>query len=147
MKLKFADEGFIIPGIYFLTWDEFVQNFGTTEHRRRLIEGLKRALICFQNAGCKYVYIDGSFVTKKEIPGDYDMCWDTDQVDLDLLDSVLLDFSNKRAAQKFKYFGEMFPADSIADDKGTIFLDFFQIDKDSGQPKGIIKIELGGILP
>ena len=60
-------------------------------------------------AGCRTVYIDGSFVTSKSEPGDYDACWDIDGVNVEALDLVFLDFSGRRAAQKRKYFGEFFP--------------------------------------
>ena len=41
--------------------------------------------------------------------------------------------------------GELFPASIIADSDGLSFLDFFQTDKDTGTPKGIIAIDLGGL--
>ena len=54
---------------------------------------------------------------------------------------MLLDFRQKRAAQKAKYGGELFLASTIADARGQTFLDFFQRDRD-GNPKGIIEIHL-----
>ena len=39
-------------------------------------------------AGCKRAYIDGSFITTKEHPGDFDACWDLDGVDFDVIDEV-----------------------------------------------------------
>jgi hypothetical protein len=56
---------------------------------------------------------------------------------------VLLTFANRRAAQKRKYGGEMFPADWAADAAGTNFVRFFQRDRNTGQPKGIIVLDLG----
>jgi hypothetical protein len=47
------------------------------------------------------------------------------------------------AAQKRKYGGEMFPADWAADAAGTNFVRFFQRDRNTGQPKGIIVLDLG----
>jgi len=88
------------------------------------------------------VYIDGSFVTAKEVPGDFDGCWEPHGVDPDLLDPVLLDFRHPRRAQKEKFRGEFFIADGGADLAGTHFLEFFQIDKATGDPKGIIAIDL-----
>ena len=93
------------------------------------------------NAGCNHVYLDGSFVTAKPHPGDYDGCWDHVGVDLAKLDPVLLDFTNKRAAQKAKYLGEMFIA-GMPSGPGGPFVDFFQIEKFSGRPKGILRISL-----
>ena len=92
-------------------------------------------------AGCKRAYIDGSFITTKEHPGDFDACWDLDGVDFDVIDEVLLTFDAGRRAQKAKYRGELFPADAAADPLGTLFRDCFQRDRD-GNPKGIIVIDL-----
>jgi hypothetical protein len=86
--------------------------------------------------------LDGSFVTAKPDPEDYDCAWDVVGVDPHLLDPVLLDFRNQRAAQKAKFQGEFFPASSIADPRtGQTFLQFFQQDR-NGQPKGIVALDL-----
>lgn len=61
------------------------------------------------------------------------------------LDPELLDFSNRRAAQKAKYGGELFPADLAAEPAGTRFLDYFQRDKTTGKPKGIVALDLGDL--
>lgn len=91
------------------------------------------------------MYLDGSFVTAKDAPGDYDACWELSGVDFTTLDPVLQTFDPGRATQKAKYKGELFPADVPADLFGTPFLDFFQKDKRTGQPKGIIALDLGGM--
>ena len=57
-----------------------------------------------------------------------------------LLD-LLLDFNNKRAAQKAKYLGEMFIA-GMPNGTGAPFLEFFQVEKSSGLAKGILRIAL-----
>jgi hypothetical protein len=89
-------------------------------------------------------YIDGSFVTAKEIPGDFDGCWEATGVDPDRLDPVPLQFADRRAAQKARFRGELFPAEEGADPDGTSFLDFFQMDRD-GNPKGIVAVDLGAL--
>ena len=61
------------------------------------------------------------------------------------LDPVLLTFDPGRATQKDRYLGELFPASIIADDDGFSFLDFFQRDREEGEPKGIIAIDLGDL--
>ena len=82
------------------------------------------------------------------MPGDSSgACWDTEGVDIDLLyerDPVLLTFQNRRAAQKSKYLGELFPAQAGAETRPPfrIFLDFFQADKETDAPKGIVAIDL-----
>ncbi len=61
------------------------------------------------------------------------------------LDPVLLDFSNRRTAQKAKFGGELFIANGAATQAGTRFVDFFQQDKTTGEAKGILSIDLGGL--
>jgi hypothetical protein len=101
---------------------------------------LKEALDLLRSAGCRRVYLDGSFVTDKKLPNDVDVCWDIDGVDPTSLDSVFFDFDSGRAAQKARFGAEFFPAQ--APQRLKTFLDFFQIDKESGGPKGIIELLL-----
>jgi hypothetical protein len=138
--------GLLPPGVHEATWEEFVARFGWTPRRLALLAGLKAALDALRVAGCRRAYIDGSFVTAKDTPGDFDGCWEVEGVDLAQLDPVLKTFANFRAVQKQKYGGELFPADAPADLDGTNFLRFFQRDKGSGAAKGIVALELG-VLP
>ena len=91
----------------------------------------------------RLVYLDGSFVTRKEHPGDFDACWDVQNVDDARLDAVFWDFSRGRAAQKHRFLGELFPAQLPEGATGRAFVDFFQVNKMSGEPKGILAIRLG----
>jgi len=63
-------------------------------------------------------------------------------VDMESLDSVFLDFSNGRRAQKRKYLGEFFPAQMPEGASRRLFLDFFQTDKETGKRKGIVGLNL-----
>jgi len=129
------------PGEHPATWEELVERFGQTPWRRRLLAGLLDALRLLKAAGCKRAYIDGSFVTAKEEPGDFDACWDAEDVDFDLVDERLLTFDRGRATQKAAFMGELFIADARADPQGTLFRDFFQADRE-GRRKGIVVIDL-----
>lgn len=140
-----TDTGNLPPGVHEVTWQEMSARFGFTAHRLQLLEGLKQVLLSLQNAGCRRAYVNGSFVTTKEHPNDFDGCWEMDGVDIDRLESIapaLLDFEERRRAQKAAFGGEMFPARWGADSSGTAFLDFFQRDKYTGARKGIIAIDL-----
>ena len=64
----------------------------------------------------------------KLLPGDYDGIWESDGVDYSLLDPVLLDFSEHRAAMKVEYFGELFPV-YLKEAPGQHFADFFRTDR------------------
>jgi hypothetical protein len=102
------------------------------------------ALRLLKLAGCVRAYIDGSFVTSNEKPGDFDACWETEGVDFDLIDERLLTFDGGRATQKAAFLGELFIADARADPQGTLFCDFFQTDRE-GRRKGIVVIDLKGL--
>lgn len=102
---------------------------------------MAQAIRALRRAGCKAVYVDGSFATRKEIPGDYAALWDERGVDVKELDPTFLDFRFARKAQKEKYLGEWFPMHQSADPYGTLFIEFFQLDR-GNQPKGIIRMDL-----
>ncbi len=140
-----TDGGILPPGIHWATWEEIANRFGNTKRRKELLAGLREALETLKDAGCRTVYVNGSFVTNKEAPGDFDACWDEQGVDPEVLDPVLLTFARGREAQKAKYLGELFPANAPAIENGLSFLEFFQSDKESGEPKGIIAIDLEGL--
>ena len=142
MIATFNQDGILPPGIHKAKWLEFCERFGSNSYRKRLIRGMKDAFKNLKAAGCKTVYVDGSFVTSKYKPKDYDACWKEDGVNPKLLDPILLDFSNGRTAQKIKYKGELFPASMPNGNAGSLILDFFQIDKETGGEKGIIEIDL-----
>ncbi len=142
MLPPFDASGNLPPGIHEASWDEISARYGTTPHRRDLLDGLKRALDALRDAGCRRAYIDGSFVTAREDPGDFDGCWEASNVDPLLLDPALMDFSDRRRGQKLKFGGELFPADLAANPGGTEFLDHFQRDKTTREPKGIIALDL-----
>ena len=117
-------------------------SFGFTARRARLLAGLKEALGLLRPAGCRRVYVDGSFVTAKPYPMDFDVCWAIAGVDPERLDPVFLDFSNSRAKQKARFGGEFFPAELPEGITGKTFLEFFQTDKETGAPKGIVGLDL-----
>jgi hypothetical protein len=143
---EFEGSGLLPVGVHWADMTEVDQRYGHNGHRRLLLAGLKRARIALRAAGCQIMYLDGSFITAKEFPGDYDVCWEMAGVKHAALDPVFLDFTNRRAAQKAKFLGEFFPAHIRAESAPPFraFIDFFQTDKDSGSSKGIIGIQLKG---
>ena len=104
------------------------------------MDGLRAALENLESAGCRTACVDGSFVTAKEYPNDYDACWEEKGVD-----PVLLTFDPGRATQKAKFLGELFPSSFISGAEGLSFLEFFQTDRSTGETKGIVAIDLGGL--
>lgn len=145
MALSFLPNGNLVPGIHAITWQEFVAEFGYTNHRKNLIDGLKKAMNQLKTCNCKRVYIDGSFVTKKLTPGDWDGCYDSAEMDLVKLQEeypVFFELRHPRAAQIAEFKGEIFPSSAKADLYGTTFLLFFQREKMHQSPKGNIELSL-----
>jgi hypothetical protein len=132
---SFDQRGNLPPGIHTATLKEVERKFASTEHRKHLFWGLERLLENLKAAGCSTFYLDGSFITKKEEPGDYDCIWYptgvTAALDKDLLKSL--------EDRKAKYFGDIFVY--IPEHGGFPHLEYFQKDQDDN-PKGIIKIDL-----
>jgi len=130
------------PGIHAATLAEVRQTFGYNPPRRALFAGLLDATVHLSLVGCRQVLLNGSYVTGKPVPGDYDACWDPDGVDFAKLDTVFDDFDNGRAAQKARFGGEFFPSTVIEAGNGGTFAEFFQIDRFTGKKKGILAIAL-----
>jgi hypothetical protein len=94
-------------------------------------------------AGCARLYVDGSCVTAKEIPGDFDACWDEEGVARGLLDPVILDLSNRRRAQQERFGGALFPSRLVDAESGMTILESYMLELGTGEPKGIIVVHLG----
>jgi hypothetical protein len=77
------DTGLLPVGEHVASWDEVLERFGWNEKRRALLDGLAQALELLAAVGCRRAWLNGSFVTSKDEPGDFDACWDTDGVNLD----------------------------------------------------------------
>lgn len=138
-----SSTGYLPPGVHDASWGEVALRYGVNGHRVRLLGGLLPALQNLAGAGCRSVLLDGSFISQKDLPEDYDGAWDTQGVDPYRLDPVLLDFTNARAAMKSKYLGELFPATAAAA-PGILYRDFFMKDR-NGVLKGIVNIDLGSL--
>jgi hypothetical protein len=136
--------GLLPPGIHDAKWDEIAARFGGTTHRLEQLRGLRSALEHLRYAGCDRAYLDGSFVTDKGVPNDYDLCWEMGGVKISLLTPVLRDVRPPRVAQQARYRGDILP-NVIEASSGAPFVDFFQQDKAAGGAKGIVAINLKGL--
>ena len=138
----FDANGNFPPGIYRVSLREVEQRLAWNERRRGLFSGLEQALNNLFGAGVERVWIDGSFVTAKEEPGDIDGCWEyTLSVDVDRLDTVFLELDPPREAMKEKYGTDfLISGTTIIDAGGQPIEEFFQIDR-NGNRKGILVID------
>lgn len=133
--------GNLPEGVHQAEWTEVVDRLGFTKRRLELLTGLQSGLSILREYGCEQVWLDGSFVSDKPEPGDFDCCWDHASTRFPSLVAdhpIFFDFSNGRRAQKQRFGGEFFLAHDPAEPAGTVFLDFFQRDKFTGDRKGVL---------
>jgi len=136
----FTPGGELPPGEHTATLNQLEHRYATTPVRRTQYEGLVRACRALTAAGATTVWVNGSYITTKPEPGDYDATFDVDGLDwiaLGLSEPELLDFDAPRTTQKRVYGGELVP--NVPG--GVDFVDFFQHNRD-GDRKGIIRIDL-----
>ncbi len=135
--------GLLPPGEHEASWDEIEARFGWNRRRRQLLDGLADGLSLLAEAGRSRAWLNGSFVTAKDEPGDFDCVWSTVGVDRSSLQSAapeLLDLGDHRSAQKARFGGEFLPNVTEAA-SGQQFAEFFQTSRD-GTSKGILVIDL-----
>ena len=128
------------PGIHTAGLEEIKSRFAYNRERRDLFEGVVDAATRLRSAGCARIYLDGSYVTAKPKPNDFDGCWDPSGVDRERLDPVFSDLRGQRTAQKEAFKGEFFPSSMTCTDHGVSFLEFFQRQRYTSKKKGIIAI-------
>jgi len=146
MVLGFNNEGALPEGVHELSLEDFKLMFVYNNRRTQIFEGFLVLLKDLRAINCRVVYVDGSFVTSKEQPGDIDVCWEDDEeINWDLLDSnypIFFDMNPPREAQQRRYHADVFPGSFYVGRSGILFKDFFQQHKETGNKKGIIKINI-----
>ena len=73
---QFDVDGLLPAGVHWANWDELIYRLGTNPWRQHLMTGLRAALENLKDAGRQTVYLNGSFATSKDLPNDYDACWE-----------------------------------------------------------------------
>ena len=144
MLPAFAEDGNLPPGIHWATWPELVEH-GFNDHRRTLLAGLREALLALQAAGCRIAWLDGSFVTAKETPGDFDACWELDGTDIERVPRVFFMLDYRRAGLKARFKGELFPVRCVGTPGIPRVMQLFQTDRQTGRAKGMVSLDLQGI--
>ncbi|MBS1055022.1 DUF6932 family protein [Gluconobacter kondonii] len=137
--------GFLPEGIHHADWEEFESRFRCSVRRRKILKRIILFSTMMKKAGCKKIYIDGSFVTDKRHPNDWDGCFCTCGLNYDYLDPILLDLGKNRSNIQDKYMCDIFPDNCLEGESGMLFLDFFQQKKGSFSKKGIILLNLDSI--
>lgn len=132
---SFDSNGYLPPGIHEATLAQIEKRYAYTNKRKWLFEGLKKLVNTLSPAGCKTIYLNGSYITNKIEPNDYDATWEYEGVD-NTIDPLLRDEMDLDIIKR-KYGGDVFCRMAECFD----YLVYFQTDF-MGIRKGIIKISL-----
>lgn len=149
MVPDFTEEGLLPSGIHKATLKEIQEKLGWSGRRRRLLEGLERALDLMAACSVQRVYVDGSFVTDKDRPNDIDGCYDpaegAEGVErLRRMHPIWPPNLWNRAEAKEMFGVDFFPAATTEFGSGQPFLRFFQKDRE-GRERGVLMVELAEI--
>lgn len=142
---EFQQNGFLEEGIYETSFSEMEEKLGFSRKRRKLLSAMKTLITYCKYLQCDVLYIDGSFVSTKISPADYDACWDTTATDKEpIMNAVEQSSLNSDSeSQKEEFGGEIYPAFVKAPlNHGMTILEYFQTIKDGEGKKGIIKLKL-----
>lgn len=126
-----------------LNYESFKKIFGYNEPRRRIIESALVFFKLFKSVGCRTIYITGSFLSKKQIPGDIDICIDASNLDYRALlkkDPEFLTGKNIETIKKEHkcHFAAFFDSGS------RHILNNYKKDR-QGNPRGFVLLDLNDI--
>lgn len=127
------------PGIHSFTLEELKNQFSYNEPRAAIFEKIAKLASHLKNAGCQKLYIGGSFITGKKVPGDFDACFEYNGADMRLLDPLLKNPLADKVARKAKFGGDVFMRG--ANRMNADHVREFQLGRDSNT-KGIVVIDL-----
>ncbi|MGA9774254.1 MAG: hypothetical protein WBV94_34820 [Blastocatellia bacterium] len=143
--LPFNSNGILKRGIHTITWEEFNNQFGYNEQRRKLLRGLLRGIRLLQRVGCHAIYIGGSFVTTKKFPEDVDVVWESSDMSFERVrrvSPIFFEMTPGSPEQKARFNSEFYPSEGKESISGLSFLAFFQRDWREGRRRGIIRIDI-----
>lgn len=138
---EFDEKGNLPEGVHDATVEEVRARFAYNPTRQKLFDAFLEVLEILQSCKSPEVHLDGSFITTKEEPSDYDMCWESTGVEPT---DELREFLELREQRKERYLGDIF----LRIPQPPYFYDHVEHwQSDSRQDdvvKGIIRINLGG---
>ena len=122
-------------GIHPATLAEIKNRFANSERRMQLFVAMEKVVLMLRSAQCSEIFLDGSYVSTKPEPGDYDLCWDPTGV---VPTKELKRFLQEKRDRKKIHLGDIFPRLP----EPPYFTDHvieWQTDRDENR-KGIVRI-------
>ncbi|XYD11439.1 hypothetical protein R1A27_14145 [Methylobacterium sp. NMS12] len=137
------DTGYLPRGEHAADWIELTARFAWNDHRRHLLSGLRRLAAALRDEGCALFLLDGSFVTRKEFPGDFDAC--CDYTGMSAIALIRLRLMGSKEIMKAEYLGEVYAYEQqVPSDGRYTFREFFRRDLDD-IPKGMVRLNLASV--
>lgn len=122
-------------GVHDATLPEIEERFAYSERRKQLFIAMEKVVLMLRGAKCPEIFLNGSYITTKPEPGDYDLCWEPTGV---VPTEDLRKLFQEKTERKKIYLGDIFPRLP----QPPYFPDHvieWQTDRDD-TPKGIIRI-------
>lgn len=132
------DTGCLPPGEHPASLADIEQAFCGTYRRREIFKGLVFVVSRLRDRGVTRIWIDGSFVTNKERPGDVDVVFDPDGADT--TGWGLLTFARRHDLKRIHRV-DLWPHPSPQGITGVPIAEWFQTDRE-GEPKGIVVLTM-----
>ncbi len=131
--------GNLPAGIHDATMGEIETRFAINEKRKELFNALKAVISILDECNCPEVYLDGSFITKKAEPGDYDLCYEPEGI---IATDRFRQFLKDHRSNREKYLGDIFV--HLPEPPYHInLIKYWQTDtRQDDQIKGILRIDL-----
>lgn len=139
---EFNRHGELPKGIHDATLKQIRKRYAITAHRTTLYECFEDWVDHMRAAGCQTFHLDGSFITSKHHPGDYDALWDARGVDLAKIDPCLLDYPKDLEVINERFAGDIFPDYAIPEGSISFYLQRMQRETRADVPraKGIVRL-------
>ncbi|MFH6780892.1 MULTISPECIES: DUF6932 family protein [Methylobacterium] len=135
--------GYLPEGEHFADWDELTARFAWNPHRQRIHSGLQRLARALRDERCGLFLLDGSFVTRKEFPGDFDAC--CDYTGMSPIALTRLRLMGSKEIMKAEYHGEVYAyAQQVSSQNQYTFREFFQRDIEDIR-KGMVRLNLESV--
>ena len=144
----FRDDGWLPEGHYNTPWEEVTARFGDQAGSRRAVVLL--SLLQWRDearaAGLAgLIILDGSFISRKEAPGDFDLVFLYEEASEQLLksDSKARTLTDMQACHKAGFRGDIFALPLSLQKLSPLLggIDMFDLNR-QGQPKGVVEVIL-----
>lgn len=133
----FNNYGCLPPGIHVATMEAIRKRFAYNPKRKQLFFRFQSVVAMLASSDCPEVFLNGSFITSKEEPNDYDMCWEPCGIKATKEVRILLQNPQNLKQQFLGDIRPRIPSPPYQID----LVDHWQTDA-GGEAKGIIRINL-----